>query len=206
MSRRARSLPLLGLAVALVAAVACSSSTDNRVEVVDGEASGGSTTSATAGPGTTIDYGEPALTDDVEVTTAGIGDVTWGMTVDEAQLAVGTALVRQDGGTETCWVVVPAEAPEGISFIVNEGEVERVDIAAAGIETPSGAGVGMTEAALQELFPDQLTAADTEGGRSFTFVPNDPGEAELRIVFETDGSVVTSYRAGRSPIVEAIGC
>jgi hypothetical protein len=205
MFSRARALSLVGL-LALVAAGACSSSTDNRVEVVDGDAAGGSTTSATAGPGTTVDYGEPALTDDVEVTTAGIGEVTWGMTVDEAQLAAGTALVRQDGGTETCWVVVPAEAPEGISFLVNEGEVERVDIAAAGIETPSGAGVGMTEAALQELFPDRLTAADTPNGRSFTFVPNDPGEAELRIIFETDGSTVTSYRAGRTPMVEAAGC
>jgi hypothetical protein len=200
-----RSVLLLSLAVALVVAGACSSSTDNRVEVVDGE-DGDATTSSTAGPGTTLDYGEPSLTESVEVTTAGIGDITWGMTVDQAQVAAGTALVRQDGGTDTCWVVIPAEAPEGISFVVVDGEIGRVDIASPGIDTPSGAGVGMSETELQELFPDRLRQADTPSGRSFTFVPNDPGESELRIVFETDGTNVTSYRAGRVPIVEAPGC
>lgn len=190
-------------ALALVVTSSCSTSSDNKVEVVEGT---GATTTIASGPATTLDLGEPTLTDDVEVTTVGIGDVDYGMTVDEAQEAAGTELVRQDGGTETCWVVVPREGPEGVSFLVQDGTIERVDVAAAGVETPSGAGVGMTQAELEALFPDRLEAADVLGGRQYTFVPNDPGEAERRIVFLTDGSQVVSYKAGRLPLVEAAGC
>jgi hypothetical protein len=189
--------------MALVIAVACSTSTENRVEVVEGT---GATTTIPSGPATTLDLGDPTLTDDVEVTTVGIGDVEFGMTVEEAQVAAGTELTRQDGGTETCWVVVPREGPEGVSFVVTDGTVERVDVAAAGVETPSGAGVGMSQSELEALFPDRLEGVDVLGGRQYTFVPNDPGEAELRIIFLTDGSEVVSYKAGRLPIVEAPGC
>jgi hypothetical protein len=193
---------VLGVAV-LVAAGSCSSSTENRVEVVEGDPA---TTTVPSGPATTLDLGDPTLTDDVEVSTVGIGDVRFGMTVEEAQEAAGTELERQDGGTETCWVVVPREAPEGVSFVVQDGKVERVDIAAAGVETPSGAGVGMSQSELEALFPDRLQGVDVLGGRQYTFVPNDPGEADLRIIFLTDGNQVVSYKAGRTPLVEAPGC
>lgn len=195
-----RILPAL-VAVALTAA--CSSTTDNLVEVVDGP---GSPTSIPSGPGTTLDLGEPTLTDDVEVTTVGVGDVKFGMTVDEAQVAAGTELTRQDGGTDTCWVVVPREGPEGLTFIVDRDRIERVDIAVPGVDTPSGAGVGLSQSELEELFPERLESVDVLGGREYTFVPNDPGESELRIVFLTDGTDVVSYRAGRLPIVKAPGC
>lgn len=190
------------LVLVLALAAACSSSTENRVEVVDGD----TTTTAAGGPATTLDLGEPTLTGDVEVSTVGIGDVRFGMTVEEAQEAAGTELVRQDGGTETCWPAVPREAPEGVTFLVQDGTVERVDITAAGIETPSGAGIGMSQSELEALFPDRLEATDVLGGRQYTFVPNDPGEADRRIVFLTDGDRVVSYKAGRTPLVEAPGC
>jgi hypothetical protein len=194
-------IPLVLAALAL--AVACSSSTDNLVEVVDGP---GTTTSVPSGPGTTLDLGEATLTDDVEVTTVGIGDVKFGMTVEEAQVAAGTELTRQDGGTETCWVVVPREGPDGVSFIVDQDRIERVDVTAPDVDTPSGAGVGLSQTELEALFPERLESVDVLGGREYTFVPNDPGESELRIVFLTDGTDVVSYRAGRLPVVKAPGC
>jgi hypothetical protein len=101
---------------------------------------------------------------------------------------------------------VPREAPEGVSFVVQDGKVERVDVAAAGVETPSGAGVGMSQSELEALFPDRLQGVDVLGGRQYTFVPNDPGEADLRIIFLTDGNQVVSYKAGRAPLVESPGC
>jgi hypothetical protein len=155
---------------------------------------------------TTLDLGEPTLTEDVEVTTVGIGDVTFGMTVEEAQVAAGPELARQDGGPENGWVVVPRDGPEGLTFVVSDERIERVDVTAPGVDTPSGAGVGMSQGELEELFPDRLTATDVLGGRQYTFVPNDPGEADLRIIFLTDGGDVVSYRAGRLPVVEAPGC
>lgn len=191
------------LCLALAIAASCSSSAENRVEVVEGDPT---STTVPSGPATTLDLGEPTLTADVEVSTVGIGDVRYGMTVEEAQEAAGTELVRQDGGTETCWAAVPREAPEGVSFLVQDGAVERVDITEPGIETPSGAGVGMPQSELEALFPDRLQSTDVLGGRQYTFVPNDPGEADRRIVFLTDGAEVVSYKAGRLPLVEAPGC
>ena len=62
----------------------------------------------------------------------------------------------------------------------------------------------MSEEGLFSLFGDRLTseASDT-GGNRIVFTPSDPGDAAFRVIFETDGSVVTSYRSGRLPQVDS---
>ncbi|MEZ5166347.1 MAG: hypothetical protein R2695_07585 [Acidimicrobiales bacterium] len=46
--------------------------------------------------------------------------------------------------------VTPADAPEGISFLVHRSTVERIDITAGPISTTSGAGIGTTEEELTD--------------------------------------------------------
>ncbi|MDZ7732880.1 MAG: hypothetical protein U5R31_06970 [Acidimicrobiia bacterium] len=140
------------------------------------------------------------------MTTAGIGEISWEMTVDEAQQAAGARLLREDGGSDECYTAVPEDGPEGVTFLVADGEVQRVEVTNEAIRTPSGAGVGIDEDELRALFPERLETTPGGGGNVLAFVPNSPGEAQWRIVFETDGSEVTSYRAGRLPWVERAGC
>ncbi len=61
----------------------------------------------------------------------------------------------------------------------------------------------MTEEGLYSLFGDSLTteASDT-GGNRVVFTPSDPGDADFRVIFETDGTTVTAFRSGRLPQVD----
>jgi hypothetical protein len=150
---------------------------------------------------------DPISTDDV-ITIGGLGDVRVGMTVEEAAAAAGLELTGEPDVNPDCYYVMPLGL-EGVAFMVSAGTVARVDIAAGPITTRSGAGIGSTEDEIKELFPDQIEVSDHAyvEGNYLTFVPVDEGDDEYRVVFETDGEVVTQYRAGRLPEVEYIeGC
>ena len=88
--------------------------------------------------------------------------------------------------------------------------MERVDIAAPPIATRSGAKVGSTEAQITQLYGDQIEVqprADGQPGNALVFVPRDEADKDFLLVFTTDGTTVTSYRAGRVPQVLApTGC
>lgn len=190
---------LVGVAFAATLLAACSSSTPNQVEVVEG------TTTTVGTPTTTpatVELGEPTLTEESSVTTVGIDEIEFGMTVEEAEQAAGTRLIPVEGETaDACYRVAPEQAPEGISFLVADGRVERVDIDSGPITTRSGAGIGMSIAELTALFPDRTQTTPSPNGTIVTFVPSDEADAEFRIIFDTDGTSVTAFRSGRLPVV-----
>ena len=67
------------------------------------------------------------------------------MTVKQAEAAAGTLMIPCSP-ISSCYRVTPADAPDGIGFVVNEGTIERVDIANGPITTRSGVGVGTSVA------------------------------------------------------------
>jgi hypothetical protein len=102
--------------------------------------------------------------------------------------------------TADCAVVRPEHGPAGVSFTIKAGTIERVDIGAEGkVRTRSGAGVGSTVAQLQSLFGTRIAAAPNS--TTYVFTPVDAADAAYRVVFETDGTTVTSFRAGRTALV-----
>jgi hypothetical protein len=169
-------------------------------------AAGGTTVVPTTPPGT--DLGAPTLDDASSVSTTGLDTVTFGMTLAQAEKAAGTRLLADPAAPTTadCAVVLPESGPQGISFTISKGTIERVDIAApAKVRTRSGAGVASTVAQLQTLYGAQLAAAP--GTTTYVFTPVDAADAVYRVVFDTDGSTVTAFRAGRATLVEsAVPC
>ncbi len=147
--------------------------------------------------------GVPAFDTSSSVSTVGIDAVTFGMTVNRAESAVEAAFVPVDPNFNIeCYLIRPEGGPAGVELTVTAGTIERVDITNERITTRSGAGVGMSEQGLNDLFGASLTtAARPGGGNTITFTPSDAGDAEFRVIFETDGSVVTSFRSGRVPQV-----
>jgi hypothetical protein len=107
---------------------------------------------------------------------------------------------------DDCHYTVPAGAPSDLRFMAESGRVVRVDVDSAGPATDRGARVGMTEAEIQRLYPVGLRTMphkyDTTG-HYLVFTP--PGaDSGFRIVFETDGHRVTTWRAGVGPAVEYV--
>lgn len=176
------------------------------------EAAVETTTTTTASPVTTTIAttttvtpeltGFPEFTEDSSVSTVGIDAVNFGMTVNQAGRAVGGEFVPVSTVEDSCYLVRPAGGPLGVQLTVTEGTIERVDITTPDITTRSGAGVGMTEAGLAELFGDSLTTQPSPtGGNQVIFTPSDSADAEFRVIFETNGETVQSFRSGRLPQV-----
>ena len=170
-----------------------------------------STTTTTAAPTTTVAptttesfalTGLPEFTADSSVTTVGIDAVVFGMTINQANEAVGGEFVPIGEANNECFLIRPAGGPLGVQLTVTQGTIERVDITNPRITTRSGAGVGMTEQGLADLFGASLTTQPSGGGNQVIFTPSDEGDAQFRVIFETDGETVTSFRAGRVPVVE----
>jgi hypothetical protein len=166
--------------------------------------------STTGGPTTTSPLGPPTVKETSTISTVGLDKVTFGMTKADAEKAAGSELVPEGPGTSACQLVTLRSGAPGVAFLLVDGRVERVDIAAAPISTRSGAKVGSSVAQVRALYPGQIEDAprpDGQPGGALVFVPKDAADASFRLVFSTDGTTVVSYRAGRLPAVVApTGC
>ena len=150
------------------------------------------------------DLSQPAFDSSDKLSTVGIGALYFGMSPDQAAEVVSTLWTGgQEGGTPRCYLLAPANGPSGMVFTVYSSSIERVDITNAIITTRSGASVGSTEAQLHELFGARLLVTpNAQGsGNSIQYVPVDESDVDYRVIFETDGTSVTSMRAGRLPVV-----
>lgn len=206
---------------------ACSNSDDDPVLVVPASTAAPSPTSApVVAPATTtvqrvalFDSAAPIATDDCpgglldnnsSVSTVGLDEVRFGMTISQAEEAARVCLVAEGEAVRACHYVRPVGGPDGVGFMVTEGTIERVDIIAEGLTTRSGAGIGTTEQQILELFGAKIeTRPNPLGvGNWLLFIPTDTDDQQFRVIWEVDEAGETSaFRAGRLPQVEwANGC
>ena len=138
----------------------------------------------------------------------GAGPVTYGMSLKEAGAAAGdSAVVRPMA--EDCDFVVFGGMPEGMRFMVEHGRIVRADVTGSAPGTDRGAQVGMAVSAVQRLYGESLLVKPHKydsAGQYLVLVP--PGaDSSRRLIFESDGRIVTRYRAGLRPAVEYVeGC
>jgi D-serine deaminase-like pyridoxal phosphate-dependent protein len=145
-------------------------------------------------------------TPDMTVTENGIGPIHAGMTVAQANAAIGGGFAAPKGGTSGCTYAVLTKAPRGLWVMLQDGRVARVEVRSGSIATSTGARIGDSEARIKQLYPGVATTPHkyVAGGHYLTVTGSDPAN---RIVFETDGSKVTTFRSGRTPEVENVeGC
>lgn len=138
----------------------------------------------------------------------GIGPVRVGMTVDEAQRAAGG--LDRTAGLEACDYVRPKNGPAGVSFMVENGRIARVDVGdSAAVSTGAGTRLGDTEERVRAAYPGARAQPHKydDRGHYLIVIPAAPSDTLHRIVFETDGRVVTTMRGGLYPAVEYVeGC
>lgn len=124
------------------------------------------------------------------------------MSVAEAAAAFGAPLrpLAPIGDESSCHYVFPGGNPGAISFMLVDERVARIDVTAPGPLTVDGVGVGSPESEVKRVYRDRVEVSPHKytgpEGHYLTIA-----QGEFAIVFETDGTRVTGYRAGRLPEV-----
>lgn len=138
------------------------------------------------------------------------GPIRVGMTLPQANTAAGGPLIDDPAVMGNCFSFTPRGAPSSLRFVVSNGRISRIDVTSPAYASRSGARVGQTEEEVMQLYAGQLEVSAHPPGaprRTLTLVPKDAADRDHRMVFETDGRRVTSFRAGKLPEVLApSGC
>lgn len=196
------------------AAPATGTGTSAETETTAADTTGAATQpEATEAPPTTVvppdadEYGPPQLSAGSPVSTAGLGAVTFGLTVAQAQRAAGTAMIAL-GPESDCYRVVAHRGPEGVTFLVHEGTIERVDIDSGPVTTRSGVGIGTSETTVTDLFGDKIQRQSRpDGSTDLIFVPVDASDRNYRVVFNVVDGAVRSFKSGKIPMaLTETGC
>jgi len=125
------------------------------------------------------------------------------MSTAELQALAPALSVRPDA--EACQYVRSGGWPAGVSVMLAQGRVARIDIDSTGVRTRDGIGVGDPTSRIPEVYGAR--AAETPhkyvtGGKYYTVAGPSPTDSSYRIVFETESGRVTRFRVGRLPEVE----
>lgn len=152
------------------------------------------------------------LTQQSKLSINGIEPVRVGMSVAQAETVAGIRLTRPDSSdNKECFYVKPQSGTPDVLFMVTNNRIARVDVQGnSPITTISGGRIGDTEAKIKSLYPGQIQVTPNKynpNGHNLTFTPKNPNEGNYRVVFETDGNRVTTFRSGKLPEVEWVeGC
>ena len=181
-------------------AVACTPSADDH-------AGKDSTTSAAADSTRSPSSSPLAGTTAWRVGADAIGPIRVGMSANDARRILG--LAPQSKSAPGCsYITGAASTALHANVMLTDDTVVRFDIRDGAIATAEGARVGDTEARVRSLYGARVSAQPhkyVEGGHYL--VVSDPAHPDDRIVFETDGKVVTQFRTGRTPEVTNVeGC
>jgi hypothetical protein len=145
------------------------------------------------------------------VSARGLGPLRAGMTVAEAAVVVANGFAIPEGADTTrCGYANWPAAPAGVWVMLEHGRVVRVEVRDGMTATDVGARIGDREARIDSLYHGRVatTPGKYEAKRHLLVVtPTAPTDSAYRLIFETDGRVVTNYRAGSRPAVEYVeGC
>lgn len=141
-------------------------------------------------------------------TGEGYCGVTFGMTPQQVKDVFPATLIRYSGDvdqlhdSDLCFEML-ADAPvEGVSFLVENNQVGRVDVIAPGPVTSDGFGVGSTVDEIRATYGTSLL----EGPNKYEpdiielTVPQGAG----KVLFEIQDGAVRAWRAGVPPLVDYV--
>jgi len=162
---------------------------------------------------------QPPLTVESKVSLNGIGDIRVGMNLPEAAMATSSKLYVAYAGSDSCYYLQTEGKLKDVSFMVTKDEVKsrqqyitsdtiaRIDINNPQVKTISGAKIGDSEAKIKSMYGNKIKVSPHEynpKGHYLTYIPEDKEDKNYRLIFETDGKVVTTYRVGKLPEVSWI--
>jgi hypothetical protein len=138
----------------------------------------------------------------------GIGPVKIGMTIAQLNATLHERFgMPEDESDRGCFYLEPKAHP-GVSFMMENGKLVRVDVGMRGIETRSGIQVGDSENRTHRVYGSSLTVetrAYLDEPDHFLTIKSKDGRYALR--FETAHRKIESFYAGTAQAVSYIeGC
>lgn len=126
--------------------------------------------------------------------------------------AVG-GVVDTSGGSisdTNCSHAFLSALPSGIAIMVFGDTVARIDVDTTGVLTAAGVGVGSTEPEVRQAYREATIRQEPhpyDGPEWHYLIIDHPTDTLHRIIMETDGTRVRSYRVGWQRAVDQIeGC
>jgi len=149
------------------------------------------------------------LSDASRVSPDGIGPVLIGMTVSEASRASGQELVRNSNNqaveSPRCYHVWPEHGPNGLSFMVFNEHIARVEVSNELITAVSGAHVNESEAEILSMYQGVEVRQNRHNPVWHNLIVFPDSLRQLN--FLTDGFRVVILMAGQMPAVQFVeGC
>jgi hypothetical protein len=147
---------------------------------------------------------------EVSLNEDGLGPIQVGMTLAEA---VNMGILNENPNMKKeCDFVFPAVGagvPDNVGVMIVRGKVARIDVDTGSVTTEDGAKIGDTEEKIKSIYDGDVQVEPHKyvTGGHYMIVMGDSASAGKAIVFETNGKVVTNFRAGRLPEVKWVeGC
>lgn len=154
------------------------------------------------------------------LTVEGLGPVKMGMTIAEAEKALGARLkivFSEDNDAMSCGTGSRADGRNGdVSYMVMKGRIVRIAIfrpdegtpSNPPVRTPKNVGVGSSETAVQSAYGSIVEVEPHPyGTENDHYLIVKTADGKRGIIFETEDGKVSSFRAGVYPEVGYIeGC
>jgi hypothetical protein len=146
----------------------------------------------------------------LSVSFRGIGALEAGMNPTQAYGAMGIAgPIPAVSAWKDCDYASLGKLSPGVSIMVENGTIARVEVKDSLTQTAEGAHVGDSEARIHALYGNRVEVQPHKyiDGHYLIVRSSDPRDSLYRLVFETDGKAVLEYRSGRTPPVHYVeGC
>jgi hypothetical protein len=134
----------------------------------------------------------------------GFGPVRIGMTEAQARAAVADLAIGTDREVDPNCYFLNSPRDRSVSFMVERGRVVRTDIDDPHHWTLSGVHIGSTEREAQDAYRGRLRVERHKYDPTGHYLIFESADRTSALVLETDGTRVTSMRAGVKPAVEYV--
>jgi len=162
----------------------------------------------TLSPETAIAAERAALSRCGAVSAEGYCGIRFGAPVGEATRRFPVRLegyeAREDSDVspERCYELFAVEPVMGVSFLIENGQVGRIDIITGAVRTADGFGVGTQASAIRTHYGPALGVATNDLEPEITNLTATVGA--VRFIFEIQDGLVRAWRAGLPPSIDYI--
>lgn len=140
------------------------------------------------------------------VSAEGYCGVSWGMSPAEARTKFPVKLEDYNGDTSAkpnpnaCYEMFAGEPVQGVSFLVENAKVGRVDVISEGPHTADGFGVNSEAADIRAKYGAALIEAPNKYEKEITELTIVQGASKT--IFEIQDQTVRGFRTGVAPTID----